>query len=56
MKYIPYYFLLTAIFIIAIISCNKDDDSNINQDDTAVKKYVWAVGMQDSTGYGLILF
>jgi photosystem II stability/assembly factor-like uncharacterized protein len=56
MKYIPYFFLLTVIFIIAIISCNKDDDSNINQDDTAVKKYVWAVGMQDSTGYGLILF
>ena len=57
MKTVRQFFLVLISFIFIIISCNKDDSTNNDQNDiVAVKQYVWAVGMQDSTGYGLILF
>lgn len=47
----------TSILIIVVfitISCRKKND---NPDNPAeIKKYVWAVGAKDSTGYGTILF
>lgn len=48
-------FVSLSILIFVTIfspSCKKNDDG----DNGAHKRYAWAVGSQDSTGYGLILF
>ena len=39
------------------ISCRKKNDNPVNPDNQVeIKKYAWAVGTHDSTGYGTILF
>lgn len=48
---------LTSILIMVVfmaISCQKKNDTPDNPAET--KKYAWAVGSRDSTGYGTILF
>ncbi|MCX6226340.1 MAG: YCF48-related protein [Bacteroidia bacterium] len=40
------------ILLIMIVSCSKNPDDNLPDE----SKYAWAVGEQDSTGYGMILY
>lgn len=50
---------LTFVVIITslILSCQKDkNDDNTNPVPIEKKKFVWACGQPDSTGYGMILF
>ncbi|MDT8392688.1 MAG: hypothetical protein RQ761_02515 [Bacteroidales bacterium] len=46
---------LTILIVISLLctTCKKDDDNN---DYNTRQPYAWAVGHQDSTGYGTILF
>ncbi len=46
---------LSILIVISLFysSCKKDDNGN---DNNTVQKNAWAVGSQDSTGYGVILF
>jgi photosystem II stability/assembly factor-like uncharacterized protein len=52
--------LLLAMVIFMTVSCRKKTDDQNNSDTPTppaeVKKYAWAVGTRDSTGYGTILF
>ena len=46
--------LITAVGLIFALNCKKEDDPP--PDPEPEKKVAWAVGLEDSTGYGLILF
>ena len=53
MKKITILFSIVMAAIIIIISCNKKDDDPVPVER---KKCAWVVGMEDSTGYGMILY
>jgi hypothetical protein len=44
--------VFTSILILLQFACKKEEDNP----SPVKKKYAWAVGTTDSTGYGMILF